>query len=84
MQARLELIRFPAAFFAIVFALAAALSLGAVLGYTLKPSTLAPTGTQVIVVHERVGCIHGLARCFVRRSARIEDGIVECQQRSAI
>ena len=52
MQARLELIRLPGIFFAIVFALAAALALGAVLGYTLKPSTLAPTGTQVIVVHE--------------------------------
>jgi hypothetical protein len=52
MQARLALIRFPAVFFAIVFALAAALSLGAVLGYTLKPSFLTPASTQVIVVHE--------------------------------
>jgi hypothetical protein len=48
MQARLELIRFPAVFFVIVFALAAALSLGAVLGYTLKASVVSP---QVIVVH---------------------------------
>jgi hypothetical protein len=47
MQARVELMRFPAIFFVIVFALASALCLGAVLGYTLKPGS-----TQVIVVHD--------------------------------
>ncbi len=55
MQARLQLIRFPATFFVIVFALAPALSLGAVLGYTLKPSVLTPAGAQVTVVHEPSG-----------------------------
>ena len=52
MQARLQLIRFPAAFFAIVFALAAALSLGAVLGYTLKPSVQLLANPQVVVIHD--------------------------------
>ncbi len=52
MQARLQLVRFPATFFAIVFALAAALSLGAVLGYSLKPSVLTLTSPQVVVVHD--------------------------------
>jgi hypothetical protein len=51
MQARLELMRFPSIFFAIVFALAASLSLGAVLGYTLKPAPRA----EVVVVHELGG-----------------------------
>ena len=52
MQARLQLVRFPATFFAIVFALAAALSLGAVLGYTLKPSAIVLANPQVVVVHD--------------------------------
>ena len=57
MQARLELIKFPSILFAIVFALAAALSLGAVLGYTLKPAER----TDVVVVHPPgsadIGCV---------------------------
>ena len=52
MQTRLQLVRFPAALFAIVFVLAAALSLGAVLGYTLKPSVLTLANPQVVVVHD--------------------------------
>ena len=52
MQARLQFFRFPVTFFAIVFALAAALSLGAVLGYTLKPSVLTPANPQVVVIHD--------------------------------
>lgn len=52
MQARLQLVRFPATLFALIFALAAALSLGAVLGYTLRPSLVAPSTPQVIVVHD--------------------------------
>jgi hypothetical protein len=52
MQARIQLVRFPATFFAIVFALAAALSLGVVLGYTLKPSVVTPANPQVVVVHD--------------------------------
>jgi hypothetical protein len=55
MHARLELIRFPAVFFAIVFALAAALSLGAVLGYTLKPSVVESGSPQIVVVREQSG-----------------------------
>lgn len=52
MQARLQVVRFPATFFAIVFAVASALSLGAVLGYTLKPSVLMLATPQVVVVHD--------------------------------
>jgi hypothetical protein len=63
MQARLELVRFPAIFFAIVFALSAALSLGAVLGYTLKPSVLSPATTQVIVVHDPAALISADPGC---------------------
>jgi hypothetical protein len=52
MQARLRLSRFPSFLVAVVFALAASLILGGVLGYTLKPSVSVPGRTQVIVVHE--------------------------------
>lgn len=64
MQARLELIKSPAMFFVVVFALASALCLGAVLGYTLKPSVLVGGSPQVVVVHETgvtpppTGCIY--------------------------
>jgi hypothetical protein len=43
--------RFPWLVFAMVFALAASLSLGAVLGYTLKPATR----SEVVVVHQPSG-----------------------------
>jgi hypothetical protein len=63
MQARLQLVRFPASLFAIVFALAAALSLGTVLGYTLKPSVLSPGTTQLIVVHDPAALISADPGC---------------------
>ena len=50
MQARLSLVRFPSLFVAIVFAVATAILLGGVLGYTLKPAVVTPGRTQVIVV----------------------------------
>ena len=50
MQARLSLVRFPSLFVAIVFAVATAIVLGGVLGYTLKPAVVTPGRTQVIVV----------------------------------
>lgn len=52
MQARLSLIRFSSFLIASAFALAAALILGGVLGYTLKPAVAIPGRTQVLVVHE--------------------------------
>lgn len=51
MQARLSITRFPSFLVALVFALAAALILGGVLGYTLKPAVTLPGRTQVVVVH---------------------------------
>lgn len=53
MQARLRYARFPSLLFAVFFAIAAALVLGGVLGYTMKSSTLEPSKTQVVV--ERPG-----------------------------
>ena len=52
MQARLTLTRFPSFLFAIVFAVLAAIILGGVLGYTLKPAVVTPGRTQVIVLHD--------------------------------
>ena len=52
MQARLQLYRFPTLLFSVIFALAAAVVLGATLGYVLKPATLVPGRTQVLVIHE--------------------------------
>lgn len=52
MQARLQLNRFPTLLFSLIFALAAAMLLGGTLGYVLKPSTLVPGRTQVLVVHD--------------------------------
>lgn len=51
MQARLSLVRFPSLIVAIFFALAAAIVLGGVLGYTLKPAVEIPGPTHVVVVH---------------------------------
>jgi hypothetical protein len=53
MQARLSFIRFPSFLVATVFALLAALILGGVLGYTLKPTVLLPGRTQVVILHEQ-------------------------------
>lgn len=52
MQARLQLFRFPTLLFSVIFALAAAVVLGGTLGYVLKPATLVPGRTQVLVIHE--------------------------------
>lgn len=52
MQARLVLARFPSTVFAIVFAVAAALCLGTVLGYTLRPPAIDLAAPRVIVVHD--------------------------------
>lgn len=44
----------------VVFALAASLMLGGVLGYTVKPPVSVPARTQVIVVHDLLhGLLHG-------------------------
>ena len=51
MQARLQLYRFPTLLFSVIFALAAAIVLGGTLGYVLKPATLVPGRTQVLVIH---------------------------------
>lgn len=55
MQARLSLIRVPSFLVAVVFTLAAALILGGVVGYTMKPPTVIPGRTQVIVLHDAGG-----------------------------
>ena len=52
MQARLQLNRFPTMLVSVIFALAAAIVLGGTLGYVLKPPTLVPGRTQVLVIHE--------------------------------
>jgi hypothetical protein len=48
--------RSPSFAVAVVFALVAALILGGVLGYTVKPPVPVPGRTQVIVVHESNPC----------------------------
>lgn len=50
MQARLEIRRFPMALIAIVVAVAAALMLGAGLGYTLKGANVATGPARVVVI----------------------------------
>ena len=64
MQARLQLVRFPATVFAFVFALAAALSLGAVLGYTLKPGVATQGRTEVVYVQSQGGPSSDLTRAL--------------------
>ncbi len=51
MQARLQLNRFPTLLVSVIFALAAAMVLGGTLGYAIKPPTLVPGRTQVLVIH---------------------------------
>ncbi|TMC54007.1 MAG: hypothetical protein E6J20_06365 [Chloroflexi bacterium] len=53
MQAQLTIKRFPTALFAFVVALAAAIVLGAALGYALKGAPIAPAHTPVVVTHEQ-------------------------------
>jgi len=50
MQARLSLTRFPSTLFALVFALAAALILGGVAGYTLMPTKVTPGPAHVVLL----------------------------------
>jgi hypothetical protein len=52
MRARLGFDRMPPLLFSLIFALAAAMVLGGTLGYVLKPSTLVPGRTQVLVIHD--------------------------------
>ncbi|TMD42817.1 MAG: hypothetical protein E6I88_03350 [Chloroflexi bacterium] len=49
MQARLTYTRYPLMFVALFFAVAAALLLGGILGYELKPTTVIPSAPQIIV-----------------------------------
>jgi len=53
MQAQLTIKRFPTALFALVVALAAAIVLGAALGYALKGAPIAPAHTQIVVAHDQ-------------------------------
>jgi hypothetical protein len=50
MQARLEIRRFPASFFAIAFAVAVALLLGLGVGYALKGPTVTTGPARVLVL----------------------------------
>ena len=52
MQPRLVLTRFPSTVFALVFVIAAALCLGTILGYTLRPAAIDLASPRVIVVHD--------------------------------
>jgi hypothetical protein len=53
MHGRLSLIRFPSFFVAVVFALAASLILGGVLGYTMKPRVSVPNGAQALAAETK-------------------------------
>jgi len=48
--------RFPTLLFSVIFALAAAMVLGGTLGYVLKPPTLVPGRTQLLVIHDNLDC----------------------------
>ncbi len=50
MQARLEMRRFPVAFFVIAFAVAVALLLGFGVGYALKGTTITPGPSRALVL----------------------------------
>jgi hypothetical protein len=52
MRARPRFDRLPPLLFSLIFALAASMVLGGTLGYLLKPSTLVPGRTQVLVIHD--------------------------------
>jgi hypothetical protein len=54
MRARLGFDRLPPLLFSLIFALAAAMVLGGTLAYVLKPSTVVPGRTQVLVIHDNV------------------------------
>lgn len=52
MLARLRFDRLPPLLFPLIFALGAAMLLGGTLAYVLKPPTLVPGRTQVLVIHD--------------------------------
>ena len=52
MRARLGFNRLSPLLLSLVFALAAAMVLGGTLAYVLKPPTLVPGRTQVLVIHD--------------------------------
>lgn len=54
MRARLGFDGLPPLLFPLIFALVAAMILGGTLGYVLKPPTLVPGRTQVLVIHDNV------------------------------
>ena len=54
MVARIGLTQLPLLVLPVVLALIAALILGGVLGYTIKPAIRIPGPTQVLVVHDDV------------------------------
>jgi hypothetical protein len=55
MRARLRFDRLPPLLFSLIFALAAAMVLGGTLAYVLKPPTLVPGRTQLLVIHDDAG-----------------------------
>jgi hypothetical protein len=63
MRARLGFDRLPPLLFSLIFALAAAMVLGGTLGYMLKPSTLVPGRTQVLVIHDNADSSPGADPC---------------------
>jgi hypothetical protein len=64
MRARLRFDRLPPLLFPLIFALAAAMILGGTLGYVLKPSTLVPGRTQVLVIHDAADSGPGSDACI--------------------
>jgi hypothetical protein len=54
MRARLRFDCLAPLLFSLIFALAAAMLLGGTLAYVLKPPTLVPGRTQVLVIHDNV------------------------------
>jgi hypothetical protein len=63
MRARLRFDRLPPLLFPLIFALAAAMVLGGTLAYVLKPSTVIPGRTQVIVIHDNADSSPGADPC---------------------
>jgi hypothetical protein len=64
MRARLRFDRLPPLLFPLIFALVAAMVLGGTLGYVLKPSTLVPGRTQVLVIHDAADSSPGSGACI--------------------
>jgi hypothetical protein len=64
LRARLGFDRLPPLLFSLIFALAAAMILGGTVGYVLKPPTLVPGRTQVLVIHDDVDSSPGADACI--------------------